>query len=717
MASGSVPKLQNADVAEFFLRLADLLEIEGANPYRVMAYRNAARTLENLSENIRELLDKKTDLTAYRGIGEDLAGKIAEIVETGRLSLLDETEKRTPSVLRELLRLPGMGPKKVQALYKNLGVKSLEELRAVVEDGRILALRGFGEKTAARLLEELRKKQIQKKSRMNPAEAEASVHRLMEYLSKAPGIKKTAAAGSFRRRKDTVGDLDFLATAKNPREAIAYFTEFPEVSKILARGPTKSTVLLNSGLQVDLRLVPDASYGAALIYFTGSKAHNIALRSMAIKKGRKINEYGLFKGSKVLKSKTEKEIYRSLGLRYIEPELRENRGEIEAALEDRLPELLRREDLRGDLHVHTAATDGMNSLEEMAEAARRLGYSYIAVTDHTKSLSVSKGLDEERLLRQIDEIDRLNQRFRDFTILKSAEVDILEDGSLDLTEDVLARLDLRVCAVHSHFHLSREQQTERILRAMESPYFNILAHPTGRLLGRREPYALDMEKVLLQAKKRGRILEINGQPERMDLPDFLCKAAKDLGVKMAVSTDAHGVSQLEFIRFGVAQARRGWLEKNDVVNSLSLSRLLKLFQNDAARVTLAAGIIPFRREHGRRLYLLLRSYAYWDFPKGELNPEEEPWAGARRELQEETGIARAEPYGFDFFETDVYGKNKKARYYPAEVSGSEVRLSREHHEFRWLPYRRARALLTPRVREALDWAENVLAGKSSREAA
>lgn len=570
-------QIQNTEIAEQFNRVADLLEIDGANPFRVRAYRNAARTLRGTSENIADLVNEEHDLTRLPAIGKDLASKIREIVNTGHLSLLDQVERRVPGELRELLRIPSIGPKRVGQLYKKCGVRSLEDLRTLAESKRILDIPGFGEKTRAGILEELKKLRAQEHPRLTLLEAQEAADLVVRHMEKIP-LQRLAVAGSFRRRAETVGDLDILATSENSAEVIAHFLKLQSIEKVISKGITRSTVVLRSGVQVDLRVVPDVNYGAALLYLTGSKAHNIALRTIAHNNGLKINEYGIFKGTKRLASRTEADMYRTLGLSYVEPELRENRGEIEAAARRTLPELIDLEDIQGDLHIHSSASDGTESIRDLALTARDLGYSYLGITDHSKRLTIAHGLGPQRLLQQINEIDQLNASLRGITILKSIEVDILEDGSLDLPNEILERLDFTVCAVHSHFHLSKEKQTERILRAMQNPYFTILAHPLARLIGRRAPLDLDFEQIIAMAKKMNRVLEINAQPERMDLSDIYCRMAREAGVKMSIATDAHNISQLGYMEFGVGQARRGWLEKDDVINTLSLNELKNIFK-------------------------------------------------------------------------------------------------------------------------------------------
>ncbi len=569
-------QVQNFEIANIFEKVAELLEIKGDNPFRIRAYRNAAETLSNLPEKASDLIEGQQDLSELPDIGEDLAQKITEIVETGHLSLLDELEEKIPPIMRDLLHIKGIGPKRVHTIFTSLDIKNLSDLKKAIESGKILELDGFGEKTASLLLKGIEEQKIQSKnSRLMLAKVEPIAQDLLTYLEKARAIEQLTIAGSYRRKKETVGDLDILITAKDSKAIIDHFVKYSEIKEVISHGTTRSTVILRTGLQVDLRAVANESYGAALLYFTGSKPHNIALRNRAIKQGMKINEYGIFKGDKNIASQTEEEIYRVLKLPYIEPELRENRGEIEAALAGDLPKLIKSTDIKGDLHMHTKASDGHNTISELVQAAKELGHSYIAITDHSKSLTIAHGLDRKRLLAQLEEIDQINSELSDFKVFKSMEVDILKDGSLDLSEDLLKKLDFTVCAIHSHFNLSEDEQTKRLITAMKNPYFKILAHPTGRLINEREGLEVDMEKILESAKKLGRIIEINSQPQRMDLPDHFCKRAKEMDVKMVISTDSHRHTQLEMIKYGVAVARRGWLSRENVINTMSLAEFEK----------------------------------------------------------------------------------------------------------------------------------------------
>jgi DNA polymerase (family 10) len=572
--------VHNSDVSDIFNRIADLLEIKGENLFRIRAYRNAARTVGGLSKSVSDLVENGKDLSVLPGIGKDLAEKIKKIVKTGSHPLLQELEKELPPELPDLMKIQGMGPRKVKVLFEKLGIKSADDLKKAAEEGKIQKLEGFGRQTEKNLLEELIwiKKKKGEKERIKLSVAEQIAEPLIEYLKKEKGVREMEVAGSYRRRKETVGDLDILATCRKGSDVMDRFAGYDEVKKILSKGKTKSSVVLRSGLQVDLRVVAQTSFGSALHYFTGSKEHNIAVRKMGLKKGLKINEYGVFRGKRRIAGKTEGEVYKQVGLPYIEPELRENRGEIEAAKNKSLPKLIVLEDIKGDLHVHTKSTDGHYSAEEMAEAAKKKGYEYVAITDHSKHVTIARGMDVKRLLKQIGEIDRLNRKTRGILILKSIELDILEDGSLDLPDEVLEDLDLVICSIHYKFNLSREKQTERIIRAMENPHFNIFSHPTGRLLNERRPYEINMEQVMKAARENGCYLELNAHPDRLDLNDTDCKMAKDLGVMVAISTDAHRTDDLDLMRFGIGQARRGWLESGDVLNTRSWEELEKLLK-------------------------------------------------------------------------------------------------------------------------------------------
>lgn len=569
--------VQNQEIANAFTRVADLLQIEGANVFRVRAYQNAALLVRDLPHSLADLVAQGADLTQLPGIGRDLAEKIIELVTTGKLKLLEEMSGRLPPGLLEFLKLPGLGPKRVRTLYTELKLTTLAQLKQAASAGKLRELSGFGPKLEAQVLKGIQDREANPE-RMLWAAAEPVVRSLTAALARVKGADRVVAAGSFRRRRETVGDLDVLAAGEGGQGVMRAFLAYEDVAKVVSQGPTRSTAVFRNGLQVDLRVVPSESYGAALNYFTGSKAHNVALRQLAQKKGLKLNEYGLFRGSKRVAGRTEAEIYERLGLPYLEPELREMRGELDAAREGTLPKLVTAADLRGDLHAHTNESDGTATLEEMAASARARGYAYLAVTDHSQRVTVAHGLDAKRLLHQLDAIDALNARLKGFTLLKGLEVDILEDGSLDLSRDLLDRLDLTVCSLHSKFNLSREKQTERILRAMDDPHFSILGHPTGRLLNERTPYELDLERVIRGAAERGCFLELNSHPQRLDLDDVHCQLAKAMGVKTAISTDAHSPADLDNVRYGINQARRGWLTAGDVLNTRPLKELKALLK-------------------------------------------------------------------------------------------------------------------------------------------
>jgi DNA polymerase (family 10) len=567
--------LHNEDIATVFDEIADLLEIEGDNPFRIRAYRNGARTLRELGRDVHALVDQGADLTRLAGIGKNLAAKIYDIIDTGHCETLDKLRRQLPADLTHLLKLPGLGPKRVHALYHELDIHTHEQLERAARDGLIRQLPGFGEKTEARILEALQA-HADSGRRFKLAVAAGYAQALVTYLKSGRGVARVEVAGSYRRARETVGDLDILVTAADGRGVIAHFVAYDEVETVLSQGSTRATVVLRSGLQVDLRVVQEESYGAALYYFTGSRAHNIAVRRIAQKRGLKLNEYGIFRGKQRIAGKSETEMFATIGLPYIAPELRENRGEIEAAHAGLLPKLVELADLRGDLHAHTRASDGHESLRGMADAAAERGLEYLAITEHSKRLTVAHGLDSKRLLAQIEAIDEFNAGRHIVTLLKGVEVDILEDGSLDLPDAVLEKLDLVIGAVHSRFELSRARQTQRILRAMDNPCFTLLAHPSGRLIERRAPYAVDMARIIRHARERGCYLELNANPERLDLLDTHCQMAREEGVLVSINSDAHSGPDFDNLRYGVGQARRGWLEKRDVLNTRKLPALRKL---------------------------------------------------------------------------------------------------------------------------------------------
>jgi DNA polymerase (family X) len=569
--------IHNNDIADIFDALADYLEIEGENPFKIRAYRNASRTVRGLGPELADMIAAGESPTDLPGIGRDLAAKIVEILATGTTRALEEVKQRIPAGVIDLLRIPGLGPKRVSVLYRDLQVDSLAALKAAAETGRIRSLAGFGAKTEQGILQAAAAA-VERGKRVSIAQVGPRVEEMLAGLRQVAGVFEATAAGSYRRCLETVGDVDLLVTAEPGSTVMERFVAFADAGQVLARGETKSSILLASGLQVDLRLVAPADFGAALQYFTGSKAHSVRIRHIGRQRGLKINEYGVFTLDARVAGESEESVYRAVDLPWIPPELREDRGEIDAAREGRLPVLVELADIRGELHSHTSETDGRNSLAEMAAAARKRGLRYLAVTDHSQTLRMVGGLDERRLMAQADEIDRLNAGMQGFTLLKGIEVEILEDGSLDFPDSVLQRLDIVIGSVHSRFHVTREQQTARILRAMDHRWFTILGHPSGRLIGERDPYAVDMAAVIRKAKERGCFLELNANPARLDLTDIHCQMAKEAGVLVSINTDAHSTAEFDQLRHGVNQARRGWLEKRDVLNTRSLAALKKLLK-------------------------------------------------------------------------------------------------------------------------------------------
>lgn len=566
--------IQNAEIAAMFDQTADLLELRGENPFRVRAYRRAARTVDGLPQSVGTMLKEGFDLAELPGIGKDLAGKITDITATGHFRLLDTLKTKVPGQIADMAALPGLGPKRLKLIYDKLKVRTLDDLRQAAKRGRLAKLAGFGPTTVSKLLEALDKPAKGKRFKLSFAEPEAAS--LLAFLQEEG--TRVVVAGSFRRRRDTVGDLDILASGHNGKGIAAKFLRYENVAKVLVHGSARAAVVLRSGLQIDLRVVPPESYGSALLYFTGSKAHNIALRSLALRRGWKLNEYGLFSGARRIAGATEEEIYERLGLAFIPPELREDRGEIALAEAGKLPRLVTLSDIRGDLHVHSSWTDGTADIEAMARGARALGHEYIALTDHSRRIAMVHGLDVARLAQQAAEIDRVNDKIDGITILKGIEVDILKDGSLDLPDKALARLDIVLASVHSYFDLSRQAQTDRMIRAMQNRNISILGHPTGRLIGEREPSDLDMDRIFTAAREFGCHLELNAEPDRLDINDGQAHAAREAGVKVAISTDAHSVNALKCMRFGVDQARRGWLTPTDIINTRSIEELRGLLK-------------------------------------------------------------------------------------------------------------------------------------------
>jgi DNA polymerase (family X) len=569
--------VHNKEIAAILNEVADYLELKDENEFRITAYRNAARTVLGLTQSISQMAKDEKDIQSLPDIGESMAEKIAEIAQSGRLKQLEKLKKQIPASLTDIMKLEQMGPQRTKVLYEELNIESIAELKKAAKEGKIEELDGFGKKTTRNILKEI--KQFSQKGgskRVKLHEAGQMIQPMVKYLEKK--MENITLAGSYRRMKETVGDIDIVCTGKDPEKAMKHFAKYDEVQEVLSQGKTKSSVRLRSGLQVDLRIVEKKSFGAAKLYFTGSKAHTIALRKMAKEDDLKINEYGIYKGETRIAGKTEKDMYEKLGLQYIEPELRENLGEIEAAKEDKLPNLVKLKDIKGDLHTHTHATDGKYSLKELADAAANKGYKYFAITDHSKKVAMADGLDEKKLAKQIEEIDELNKKTKNLKIIKGIEVDILEDGTLDLPDSILKELDLVIGSIHYNMNLSKKKQTQRILKAMENPYFNILGHPTGRMINKRSGYELDMKKIMNEAAGNGCFLEINSNPDRIDLNDKYIRQAKELGLKLAISTDAHSIDNLEYIKYGLAQARRGWLEKNDIINTRSWRELKKILK-------------------------------------------------------------------------------------------------------------------------------------------
>lgn len=562
----------NTDVAEMFREMADLLEIEGANPFRVRAYRNAAQTIDDLSRSLTDLVEDGEDLTKLRGIGKDLAAAIHEIIETAHYDDLDQLRERVSPSLRDLLTVPGLGPKRVKQLHKELGIRSLDDLEEELQAGTVSNLEGFGKKTVENIQEALSAGR-RKKERRRRASTEEAAEALQEFICGLDGVEQGAIAGSYRRWRETVADLDAVAASDDPENVIDQFVEYDGIEEVVSHGDTRATVRLRSGLPVDLRVVEPASYGAALLYFTGSRDHQIQLRDMAQEKGWKLNEYGLFDGDERIAGATEEEIYAAFDLPYIPPELRENRGEIKAARDGELPDLIELDDIQGDLHSHSAWTDGRGTIEEMAKTALDLGRRYLAITDHSQRMRMVGGLDADDLRRQAEEIAKVQEQLDGITLLRGIEVDILEDGSLDLPDDILEELDIVVCSVHHKLGLPRKEQTKRVLTAIEHPRCMILGHPTGRLINRRDGMDLDMEAIIEAARDAGCALEINADPNRLDIDDRYAKLAMELGAKVAINTDAHSLNGLRNLRHGVGQARRGWVRASEVLNTLPLDKL------------------------------------------------------------------------------------------------------------------------------------------------
>jgi len=568
--------MNNQDIANIFYRIAEILEIQGENPFKIRAYIKAAQTVESYTKELSEIKDTE-ELKELPGIGEKIALKIKEIVETGRLEMYEKLKKSEFASLIALLDVPGMGPKHVRLVYDKFGIKTIDQLEKAARRGKLRDLPGLGEKTEQNILKGIEQDR-RHKERFPLGVILPKAESIVSELKKVNEVKDVSLGGSLRRMKETIGDVDILVSSSKPKNVSDTFIKLPEVKNVLSKGSTKSSVVTKDGFQMDLRVVKPESYGAALHYFTGSKAHNIRIRSLGVERGLKINEYGVYKGKRSIGGKTEEEVFKSVGLPYIPPEIREDWGEIEAAQKGKLPHLVKLKDIRGDLHVHSNWTDGRSTIEEMAKAAQKFGYQYIALCDHSPTIGITNGLTPERIEKQKEEIEKLNQKFKGFKILRGAEVDIKSNGKMDFEDEILKELDIVVGAVHTKFTQPKEEMTKRIIQAIENPYVHIIAHPTGRLIGKRDPYEVDMDKLLDAAKANGKIMELNAYTDRLDLNDLHCRKAKEKGVKIAISTDSHWTEHLSWIRYGIATARRGWLEPEDVINTLPLENLMTVLK-------------------------------------------------------------------------------------------------------------------------------------------
>ncbi|MEK7123976.1 MAG: DNA polymerase/3'-5' exonuclease PolX [Patescibacteria group bacterium] len=593
--------MTNSEIAKILRETALLCEMKGIE-FKPRAYEKAASEIEASQRSVAEIYAKfgiegiyKNPETKIASVGRGIAEHIVELLEKGYFAEYKKLKKEILVDLESLSGIEGVGPRGILKLYKKLGVKNIAELEKAAKAGKIRSIAGFGEKSEKKILEGI---EFKKKfsGRFVLGFIMPQILEIENRLKKLKEVEKIAVAGSVRRMKETVGDCDILIVSDNPKPVMDFFVKMPEAAKIIAHGETKSAVKLSNGLDVDLRVVPAESFGAAIQYFTGSKDHNIVLRKIAIEKGWKLNEYGLFQSAektrnkrgitrklKILAGETEEVIYEKLGLKWIPPELRENSGEIEAARKGKLPDLIGYGDLKGDLQIQTNWTDGVNSIEEMAKEAIKRGLEYIAITDHTKALAMTGGLDEKKLIKQMKEIDKINFKFKkigvNFRVLKGAEVNILKDGSLDIKDEVLAKLEIVGAAVHSHFNLSRKEQTARIIRAMKNKNVDVIFHPTGRIIGRREPYEIDIGEIVKAAKETGTILEIDAYPDRLDLKDEYVRRAVKSGVKLAIDSDAHAAAHIQYLEYGVAQARRGWAEKKDIINAWPLEKMIKFLKS------------------------------------------------------------------------------------------------------------------------------------------
>ena len=567
---GMEKRVSNSDIAAVFYEIADILDLKNDNVFKIRAYRRAAQLIEGFEKPLSEV----EDLEALPGIGKELADKIRTLLRGQKLETLEKLRREVEPGLLQLMRIRGMGPKRVRTLNEKLGVKDLDSFRRALDSGEILELEGFGEKLVADLKKGLSEfQEYSKRTRLDVAKAQAE--ELASYLRGAKGVQNVEIAGSLRRRLETIGDIDILVAGKDPSAVMAKFVSYPKVREVLSKGDTKSSIVLESGIQADVRFFEEDSFGAGLQYFTGSKSHNIALRTLAKHQGLKISEYGVFRGEERIAGRSEDEIYKLFGLSYIEPELREDRGEIQAAKDGKLPKLIELKDVKGDLQAHSDWTDGRNSIEEMALRAKEMGYEYLALTDHSKSQHQAGGLDEKELKKEFAEIERLNQKLKGIKILKGIELDILKDGSLDLDEGILKEADLVLGSVHANFNLSKDEQTKRLIKALKTGLIHILSHPTCRLIGEREPIQIEWSELIPVLREKRIAVEINASPHRLDANGELAKYLKEQGVIFSLGTDAHTVSGLKDMEYGVFMARRGWLEAKDVLNCKTLNQLEK----------------------------------------------------------------------------------------------------------------------------------------------
>jgi len=565
--------IKNIEISKIFNDIVNILKIKDENRFKIRAYERVAATIENLPMEV-ETLYNLGKLDEIPGVGEAISKKIEELIKTGKLEYYENLKQKIPSGVLELLNIPEIGPRKAKLFYEELGIDNVEKLEKAAREHKLQTLPGMGEKAEKKILKGIQLIN-EGKQRTLLGIALPIAEKMVMQLKSLPEIDQIDIAGSLRRRKDTIGDIDILVSSNHPEKVMEQFTHLPEVKEVLAEGLTKSAILTQQNVHVDLRVVELDSFGAAMQYFTGSKAHNVRLREMAVKKGLKINEYGVFqtRNNKKIAGKEEQEIYRKLGLQYIMPELREDRGEFEAAQKKQLPKLVTIEDIKGDLHTHTSDSDGLNTIDEIVEAAKKKGYEYIAITDHSQSLYVAGGLTEEKLLKQIEQIEAINKNLNNFVVLKGIEVDIKSDGTLDFPDSILERLDIVIAAIHTGLKQERGKLMERLTKAMRNPLVNIIAHPTGRIIGYREPYDIDVQELIKIAAETHKILEINASPERMDLKDIYVKSAREEGVLLAIGTDTHQLSSLDNMTYGISIARRGWLEKSNLINTFSLAEL------------------------------------------------------------------------------------------------------------------------------------------------